>query len=146
MGSPPPHQPAGNVSTGGAKPSGRLPLPSQASTKRGTSNRRSCTPSGASSAEQRWTSLPLRCQPTAPFGFSLAETTSPLGQDTLAHPWPEGLLSTAATDFFNASESSSRGSQNSAGGPILASEDMVSSPAQTPCNGNSPTEKTYCHN
>ena len=24
--------------------------------------------------------------------FSLAETTSPLGQDALAHPWPEGLL------------------------------------------------------
>ncbi|XP_074544637.1 uncharacterized protein LOC141804210 [Halichoeres trimaculatus] len=27
-----------------------------------------------------------------PLWFSLAETTSPLGQDALAHPWPDGLL------------------------------------------------------
>ncbi|XP_074533298.1 uncharacterized protein LOC141796211 [Halichoeres trimaculatus] len=27
-----------------------------------------------------------------PLWFSLRETTSPLGQDALAHPWPEGLL------------------------------------------------------
>jgi len=65
-----------------------------------------------------------------PFWFSLKEKTSPLGQDSLDHTWPEGLLYAFHTLILPTLVLT--GPQASPGCPLLASQDLVLATAQTP--------------
>lgn len=76
VGGPPLAQPSSHVFAGTAEPPGRLPVPSRTSTGGMAS-----PPRGVQHHLE-----PLRQSGGGP------KMTSPLGQDTLAHPWPDSLL------------------------------------------------------
>ena len=63
-----------------------------------------------------------------PLWFSLRETTSPLGQDALAHPWPSSLLYAFPPTLHNRAATA-------VGGPLLARETLVPLAVQAPQRG-----------
>jgi len=80
-----------------------------------------------------------------PHWFSLRESTGPLGQDALAHMWPEGLLYAPPPPPFplilpTTLPGFSTGPQAFAGGPIIFRQDLV--PPVAGCHGASPTRGT----
>ena len=149
MGSPPTDQPAGSVFTRGAKPTGRLPVASQASTWRVAPSSRGGTHHLGPLRQGRGGCLRLRSNdPLSPLVFSDGDnqppwpgcTGSPLAEDPLI------CISSTPSDPANTSEGPSGWSQTTTGGSFLASEDMVSSftGCATVHLGASPTEKTCC--
>lgn len=133
MGSPPTGQPAGSIFTWGAKPTGRLPVASQASTwgvapsSRGGAHHLGPLRQGGCGC------LRLRSNdPLSPLVFSDGDnqppwpgcTGSPLAEDPLI------CISSTPSDPANTSEGPSGWSQAATGGSFLASEDMVSSHSQ----------------
>ena len=68
-----------------------------------------------------------------PLFFSWTEVTVPLGQDALAHDWPQSPLYAfppLPPDSSHTPEGVSAGPQATSGGPLLARETMFSTSAQ----------------
>ena len=134
VGSPPPDQPSGNVSTGRAKSSGRLPLPSE------TSIRRVAPPPGGGEhhLEPLWQSGggSLRFRGVDPLSSVVLlgrddQSSRPGRTGSSLAGRPSVCLSSASSDSAGTPKGPSGGSQDPACGSLLAREELVPTAART---------------